>query len=202
MMPAGVGSVMAGRGYTIFDTGIGRCGIAWGHLGILGVQLPEAREIKTRKRLFQLYPDAREMRAPLDIETAIEGIAALLRGEPSDLSNVLLDMSGIHAFNQRVYALTRGIPRGETRTYGEVAASLRASGAAHSVAQALARNPFMIIVPCHRVLEAGGYADKISPNGGAISKRRLLSIEGARGTTASKTLFDVLLPVAPPRPQG
>jgi methylated-DNA-[protein]-cysteine S-methyltransferase len=202
MIPAGVGSVMAGRGYTIFDTSIGRCGIAWGHLGILGVQLPEAREIETRKRLFQLYPDAREMRAPLDIETAIEGIAALLRGEPSDLSNVLLDMSGIHAFNQRVYALTRAIPRGETRTYGEVAASLRASGAAHSVAQALARNPFMIIVPCHRVLEAGGYADKISPNGGAISKRRLLSIEGARGTTASKTLFDVLLPVAPPRPQG
>jgi methylated-DNA-[protein]-cysteine S-methyltransferase len=193
---------MAGRGYTIFDTGIGRCGIAWGHLGILGVQLPEAREIETRKRLFQLYPDAREMRAPPDIETAIEGIAALLRGEPSDLSNVLLDMSGIHAFNQRVYALTRTIPRGETRTYGEVAASLRASGAAHSVAQALARNPFMIIVPCHRVLEAGGYADKISPNGGAISKRRLLSIEGARGTAASKTLFDVLLPVAPPRPQG
>ena len=201
MMPAGVGSVMAGRGYTIFDTGIGRCGIAWGHLGILGVQLPEAREIETRKRLFQLYPDAREMRAPLDIETAIEGIAALLRGESSDLSNVLLDMSGIHAFNQRVYALTRTIPRGETRTYGEVAASLRASGAAHSVAQALARNPFMIIVPCHRVLEAGGYADKISPNGGAISKRRLLSIEGAH-TTSSKTLFDVLLPVAPPRPQG
>jgi methylated-DNA-[protein]-cysteine S-methyltransferase len=142
------------------------------------------------------------MRAPLDIETTIEGIAALLRGESSDLSNVLLDMSGIHAFNQRVYALTRTIPRGETRTYGEVAASLRASGAAHSVAQALARNPFMIIVPCHRVLEAGGYADKISPNGGAISKRRLLSIEGARGTAASKTLFDVLLPVAPPRPQG
>jgi methylated-DNA-[protein]-cysteine S-methyltransferase len=171
-------------------------------LGILGVQLPEPREIETRKRLFQLYPDAREMRAPLDIESAIEGIAALLRGEPSDLSNVLLDMSGIHAFNQRVYALTRAIPRGETRTYGEVAASLRASGAAHSVAQALARNPFMIIVPCHRVLEAGGYADKISPNGGAISKRRLLSIEGARGTAASKTLFDVLLPVAPPRPHN
>ena len=198
MMPAGVGSVMAGRGYTIFDTGIGRCGIAWGHLGILGVQLPEPREIETRKRLFQLYPDAREMRAPPDIETAIEGIAALLRGEPSDLSNVLLDMSGIHAFNQRVYALTRAIPRGETRTYGEVAASLRASGAAHSVAQALARNPFMIIVPCHRVLEAGQFADQISANGGTISRRRLLSIESTQATSG-KTLFDMLLPVAPPR---
>ena len=163
---------------------------------------PEAREIETRKRLFQLYPDAREQRPPLNAEIAIEGITALLRGDACDFSDVALDMSGIHAFNQRVYALTRRIPRGETLTYGEVAAQLRATGAVHSVAQALARNPFVIIVPCHRVLEAGGYADKISPHGGAISKRRLLSIEGACGTTAGKTLFDVLLPVAPPRPQG
>jgi methylated-DNA-[protein]-cysteine S-methyltransferase len=201
MMPVGVSSV-AGRGYSIFDTGIGRCGIAWSHAGVVGVQLPEAREIETRRRLFQLYPDAREQRPPADVELAIEGIVALLRGESVDLSDVTLDMNGVPAFHARVYAFTRGIPRGETLTYSEVAAKLRLSGAVHSVAQALARNPFVIIVPCHRVLEAGGYADKISPNGGAISKRRLLSIEGARGATASKTLFDVLLPVAPPRPQG
>jgi methylated-DNA-[protein]-cysteine S-methyltransferase len=192
---------MAGRGFTVFDTAIGRCGIAWSHSGIVGVQLPEAREIETRRRLFQLYPEARESRPPLNAEFAIEGIVALLRGEPSDLSRVTLDITGIPAFNARVYAFTRTIPSGETRTYGEVAAALRASGAAHSVAQAISRNPFMLIVPCHRVLEAGGYADRISPNGGSISKRRLLSIEGA-GSLGSKTLFDVLLPVAPPRPQG
>ena len=191
---------MSERGFAIFDTGIGRCGIAWGYLGILGVQLPEAREIETRRRLFQLYPDARESRPPLNTEIAIEGIVALLRGELADLSDVTLDMTGIHAFNQRVYEFTRRIPRGETRTYDEVAASLRLSSAVHSVAQAFARNPFVIIVPCHRVLEAGGYADKISPHGGVISKRRLLSIEGA-GSPSSKTLFDVLLPVARPRPQ-
>jgi methylated-DNA-[protein]-cysteine S-methyltransferase len=189
---------MTGRGYSIFDTGIGRCGIAWGELGVVGVQLPEAREIDTRRRLFQLYPDARELRPPIDVEAAIEGIALLLRGGASDLSGVALDMTGIPAFNQRVYTLARSIPRGETRTYDEVASALRASGAVYSVAQAIARNPFMIIVPCHRVLEAGHYADKISPNGGAISKRRLLSVEGTH-PTASKTLFDVLLPVAPPR---
>jgi methylated-DNA-[protein]-cysteine S-methyltransferase len=192
---------MAGRGYTIFDTGIGRCGIAWGSFGIVGVQLPEAREIETRGRMLRQYPEAREMRPPLNVEMAIEGIIALLRGEPCNLADVTLDMSGIHAFNARVYAFARKIPHGETRTYGEVAASLRASGAAHSVAQAISRNPFMIIVPCHRVLEAGSYTDKISPNGGTISKRRLLSIEGALATS-SKTLFDVLLPVAPPRLQG
>jgi methylated-DNA-[protein]-cysteine S-methyltransferase len=194
---------MAGRGYTIFDTGIGRCGIAWGCSGVIGVQLPEAREIETRKRLFQLYPDAREMRAPMNVEIAIEAITALLRGDAADFSDVMLDMTGIHAFNQRVYELTRVIPRGETRTYGDVATRLGTPAAAHSVAQAISKNPFMIIVPCHRVLEAGGYADKISPYGGTISKRRLLSIEGTgAGTTKSKTLFDVLLPVAPPRPQN
>jgi methylated-DNA-[protein]-cysteine S-methyltransferase len=194
---------MAGRGYTIFDTGIGRCGVAWGYCGVIGVQLPEAREIETRKRLFQLYPDARELRAPMNVEIAIEAITALLRGQAADFSDVTLDMTGIHVFNRRVYELTRAIPRGETRTYGDVAARLGAPDAVNSVAQAISKNPFMIIVPCHRVLEAGGYADKISPHGGTISKRRLLSIEGTgAGTIKSKTLFDMLLPVAPPRPQN
>ena len=201
MIPPRWGLRMAGRGFTIFDTAVGRCGIAWGDLGIVGVQLPEAREIDTRRRLFHLYPEARETRPPLNAEIAIEGIVALLRGQACDLSDVTLDMSGMHVFNQRVYQLTRAIPRGETRIYGELAARLGTSGAAYSVAQAISHNPFMIIVPCHRVLEAGGYADKISPYGGVISKRRLLSIEGAVSPT-SKTLFDVLLPVAPPRPHN
>jgi methylated-DNA-[protein]-cysteine S-methyltransferase len=192
---------MSGRGYTVFDTAVGRCGIAWGELGVLGVQLPEAREIETRRRLYKLFPDARELRPPAEILGAIDGIAALLRGKAADFSEVRLDMTDVRPFDARVYDFTRTIPRGETLTYGEVAARLKASGATHSVAQALSRNPFMLLVPCHRVLEAGGYADRISPNGGSISKRRLLSIEGA-GSPGSKTLFDVLLPVAPPRPQG
>jgi methylated-DNA-[protein]-cysteine S-methyltransferase len=186
---------MTGREYTIFDSAIGRCGIAWGAAGIIGVQLPEVREIDTRRRLFQLYPDARELRPPRMSRLQSR---ALLRGAACDFAEVALDMTGIPAFNQRVYAYARAIPRGETRIYAEIASALRASGAVHSVAQAIGRNPFMIIVPCHRVLEAGNYADKISPHGGAISKRRLLSIEGA-SPTASKTLFDVLMPVAPPR---
>ena len=128
---------MAGCGYSIFDTGIGRCGIAWGELGVMGVQLPEAREIDTRRRLFQLYPDAREWRPPENVEIAIEGIVTLLQGGDSDLSEVALDMTDIPAFNQRVYEFARAIPRGETRTYGEVASALRASGAVYSVAQAI-----------------------------------------------------------------
>jgi methylated-DNA-[protein]-cysteine S-methyltransferase len=195
---------MAGRGYTIFDTAIGRCAIAWGHVGVVGVHLPEAREIETRRRLFRLYPDAHEMRPTADIEHAIEGIAAVLHGEAADLTDVTLDMTGFHVFYQRIYGFLRTIPRGETRTYGEIAAKLRLTGAVlNSIAQAVAQNPFMIIVPCHRVLEAGSYGEKISPYGGVISKRRLLSIDGASaGPSKSKTLFDVLLPVAPPRPHN
>ena len=189
---------MAGRGYAIFDTGVGRCGIVWSDAGIVAVQLPEARELDTRRRLFRVYPEARDMRPPPVIEIAIEGIAGALRGRDADFSEIALDWEGVSLFNQRVYEFTRTIPRGETRTYDEVASALRRTGAEFSVAQAIAKNPFMIIVPCHRVLEAGHYADKISPHGGTISKRHLLSIEGTR-PIASKTLFDVLLPVAPPR---
>lgn len=192
---------MSGRAYTIFDTAIGRCAIAWSATGIVGVQLPEAREIDTRRRLFQLYPEARETRPTPNSEAAIEGIVALLHGESADCSDVTLDMAGIHAFDQRVYQITRRILRGETFTYSEIASSLGTPSSVRSVAQAIARNPFVVIVPCHRVLEAGGYADQMSPYAGLISKRRLLSIEGS-GSPASKTLLDVLLPIAPPRLSG
>src|SRR5262249_9600456 len=148
---------------------------------------------------YKLYPDARELRPPVEAEIAIARIAALLRGEPADFSDIALDMSGIPAFSQRVYEYVRNnIPRGETRTYEDIAASLRMPGGVHLVTQAIGKNPFMIIVPCHRVLKAGHYIDTISPHGGSISKRHLLSLEGTR-TSASKTLLDVLLPVAPPR---
>lgn len=191
---------MSGHGFTIFDSAVGRCGISWSDIGVVGVQLPEARELETRRRMYRLYPQAHERRPPLDIEIAIEGIVALLRGGNADMAEVALDFQGMSYFNQRVYQFVRAIPRGETRTYEEVASGLRVRGAALSVAQALGRNPFMVIVPCHRVLEAGNYADRMAPNAGAISKRRLLTIEGAH-PTVSKTLFEVLLPpVAPPRP--
>src|SRR5215471_18350717 len=141
---------MAGRAYAIFDTSVGRCGIVWSDAGIVAVHLPEEREITTRGRLFRLYPEAREVRPPSFVEIAIEGIATQLRGRDGDFSGVALDMSGISAFNQRVYEFTRTIPRGETRTYREVAAEMRREGTERSVAQAIAKNPFMIIVPCHR----------------------------------------------------
>jgi methylated-DNA-[protein]-cysteine S-methyltransferase len=127
-----------GRGYTIFDTAVGRCGIAWRDAGIVGVQLPETREIETRRRLFRLYPDARELAPPLHVEIAIDAIAALLRGEGADLSAVTLDMSGIQAFNARVYAFTRTFRAARP---GPMARSPRASGLRARCARSRRRSP-------------------------------------------------------------
>src|ERR1043165_9893230 len=104
MIPLGLGGViMSGHGFTIFDTAVGRCGIAWGNLGILGVQLPEARELETRRRMYRLYPEAREQRPPVNAEIAIEAIVTLLRGGNADMADVALDFTGMMYFNQRVY---------------------------------------------------------------------------------------------------
>src|SRR6201999_1121329 len=88
------------------------------------------------------------------------------------------------SFHQRVYALARRIPSGATLTYGEVATRIGSPGAARAVGQALGRNPFAIVVPCHRVLAAGGRTGGFSANGGVATKRRVRSIEGARHADA------------------
>jgi len=104
-----------------------------------------------------------------DIQSAIDGIAALLRGKTLRFLRGPARYDRHPAVRRRVYDFTRTIPRGETLTYGEVAAKLRASGAAHSWRRRW-RESVHADLPCHRVLEAGGYADRISPNGGSISK--------------------------------
>ena len=83
------------------------------------------------------------------------------------------------ALARRVYEVARTIPPGATLTYGEIAARLELPGAARDVGQALGRNPFPLVVPCHRVVAAGGRLGGFSARGGAATKRRLLAIEGA-----------------------
>ena len=180
---------MTEHGFALFDTVIGRCGIAWGARGITGVQLPEASEARTRARLLRRYPHAREAPPPADVRRVIDGIVSLLRGEARDLSAAALDMDGVPEFDRRVYEVARDIAPGATLSYGEIAARLGERGLARDVGQALGRNPFPIIVPCHRVLAAGGKAGGFSANGGVTTKLRLLTIERAR-TSDAPTLFD------------
>jgi methylated-DNA-[protein]-cysteine S-methyltransferase len=188
--------------FTLFDTAIGPCGIAWGERGFIAVQLPEASAERTRARLLRRCPDAHEAAPPAPVQRAIDDIVALLSGLPRDLSGVTLDMEGLAAFDRRVYEIARAIPAGATLSYGEIAAQLGGRDLARDVGQALGRNPFPIIVPCHRVLAAGGKAGGFSANGGITTKLRLLTIERAR-TSDAPTLFEgdsaFGLAVKPPR---
>jgi methylated-DNA-[protein]-cysteine S-methyltransferase len=187
---------MVGVAYTIFDTMMGRCGIAWGLDGVLAVQLAESREIDTRRRLLKQCPDAREARPTVGIDSAIEGIAAILRGAHWDFSDVRLDLGGLPAFDCRVYDVLRDIPRGETAIYAEIARRAGSPGALHAVGHAIRSNPFAVIVPCHRALPVAGDTSGSCANGGAITRRRLLAVEGALATRGP-SLFDVLLTAAP-----
>jgi methylated-DNA-[protein]-cysteine S-methyltransferase len=167
-------------GVALFPTPIGTCGIGWdGDAAITGVQLPEANESLTRDRLRRRCPGVREASPPPPVQEVIERIGRLLQGEPVDLAAVPLMLAAVPDFNRRVYEVARTIPPGRTLTYGEIAVRLGERSMARAVGQALGANPFPIIVPCHRVVAAGGKNGGFSATGGVRTKLRMLALEGA-----------------------
>jgi methylated-DNA-[protein]-cysteine S-methyltransferase len=183
--------------FTLFDTAIGCCGIAWSERGVVAVELPGRDAAATRSRLLRRNPDAREGAPSAAAQSAIDGIVALLGGEARDLSHVTVDLEGVSDFNRRVYAVARGIRPGATLSYGEIAERLGDRNLARDVAQALSQNTCPIVIPCHRVLAAGGKTGGFSAPGGVQTKLRLLSIEGAQ-PEEGPMLFD-RLPLATQR---
>jgi methylated-DNA-[protein]-cysteine S-methyltransferase len=175
------------KGFAVFATTIGHCGIAWSEHGVIGTWLPERGPAVTRARVRSRYPEAAEIEPPHQIGPGIEEIVALMRGEPRTLAEIEVDFDGIPEFNRSVYEIARTIAPGKTLTYGEVADRVGLPGSAQAVGQALGRNPVPIIVPCHRVLGAGGKLTGFSAAGGVETKRRMLLIEGS--TAVEPTLF-------------
>ncbi len=180
---------MTGQSFAIFDTSIGPCGIVWGERGISGVQLPMGSEDKTRIRIRQGRGELTEAPPPAEVQSAIDGIVELLAGKPNDLSDVVLDLDGVPAFNRGVYDIARSIPPGKTLTYGDIAKRLGGVELSRDVGQALGRNPCPVVVPCHRVLAAGGKPGGFSANGGVVTKLKMLAIEGAV-VNHTPSLFD------------
>jgi methylated-DNA-[protein]-cysteine S-methyltransferase len=177
--------------YALFDTAIGRCGIAWSPRGVLALQLPERASSATLTRLLRHCPTADETTPPAPIQHAIDDIVALMQGEKRSLRAAQLDMSRVAPFNERVYAAARAIPPGVTRTYGDIARAIGEPDGARAVGQARGRNPCAIIVPCHRVVGAHDKLVGFSANGGIRTKLRMLKIEGWRANEPS--LFDELV---------
>lgn len=165
-----------------FDTALGRCAIRWSEVGVTGVALPQS----TPHRGPALESG---VAVPGFVRRAIEAIVALMAGTARDLRDVPLDERGIDEFRRAVYAATREIAPGTTRSYGEVARAIGRPDAARDVGAALASNPFPIIVPCHRVVAANGALTGFSAPGGLATKRRMLQLEGASGY-GQQALFD------------
>lgn len=176
--------------FALFDTAIGACGIVWTARGVRGVQLPEANAAATRARVTRRYPTAVEAAPPASVQAVIDGVVALLAGEPRDLRDVVIDDDDTPDFNKRVYAIARAIPPGQTLTYGEIAERLGDKLLARAVGTALGENPCPIVMPCHRVLAASGKTGGFSAPGGIDTKLKLLTIEGAQ--PGGPTLFDRL----------
>ena len=170
----------AALGFAVFPTTLGSVGIAWGEAGVVAVFLPEANEGATRRRIARRFGGAAELTPPAVVQRAIHAITSLLRGERPDLRDIALDMRGVPDLHRRIYEIARTIPLGKTLGYGEIAARLGDKRLAREVGQALAKNPFSIVVPCHRVLAADGKLGGFSARGGVETKLRLLSIEGVQ----------------------
>lgn len=165
--------------FALFDTAIGHCGVCWGEHGIVRVQLPEGSAARTRAKVLRDHPGAEETAPPPEIQHAIDSMTALMDGERPDLLDVEVDENVVPEFHRKVYEITRAIPPGKTLTYGEIAHRLGMPGSAQAVGQALGANPYPIVVPCHRVLAAGGGNGGFSAPGGVDTKLRMLVIEGA-----------------------
>ena len=178
---------MASLAFALFDTAIGFCAVVWSARGIAGVQLPEADARATRTRVLKRYPAALESAPPPTTQRAIDGIVALLDGAAEDLGDVAVDVAHMSEFNRKVYDVARTIGPGATLTYGEVAERLGDKLLARAVGQALGENPVPLIIPCHRVLAAGGKTGGFSASGGVVTKLRRTS---AGAQPSGPTRFD------------
>lgn len=164
--------------FLIFRTAIGPCGIAWSEEGITRFQLPERDDAALARRMAKA--DRSSGALPSPIAQAIADLERYFRGEKIDFSTFRLDLRGSSPFHKAVYDATRVIGWGAVATYGEIARDVGSPGAARAVGHALSRNPIAVIIPCHRILAAGGKIGGFSAHGGASAKARLLEIEGAR----------------------
>ena len=168
--------------HALFPTAIGDCGVAWSPRGLVAVQLPEKDRAATERRLAAKAASAGPAEPPAAIASVIGDVTRYLAGEPVEFSSVAVDLDGIDAFRRKLYETMRAIPFGGTTTYGALAKEigLLEPEAARDVGAAMGRNPVPIVIPCHRVLAAGGKPGGFSAYGGTATKEKLLALEGVR----------------------
>ena len=164
----------------LFDTALGTCGVAWGPRGLVAVQLPEASADDVARRLAIHAPGAVVADPPAWVRDLVEAMKRHFEGAPERFEHVALDLEQVPPFHRKIYVAARDVAAGETVSYGELAKRIGSAGAARAVGQAMAKNPWPLVVPCHRVLAAQGRAGGFSSYGGVVTKARLLELERVR----------------------
>jgi methylated-DNA-[protein]-cysteine S-methyltransferase len=162
--------------YHLFETKIGLAGVAWGDAGITRFRLPDPDREAAEKQ----FHGRTEATPPAPIAAVVAEAKRYFEGERIDFSSTALDLSGVDPFRRSIYDALRKVGFGETVTYGELAkrAGSDAPQAAQDVGVAMARNPVPLIIPCHRVLAAGGKLGGFSAPGRTEAKQRMLALEG------------------------
>ncbi|HHZ09646.1 MAG TPA: methylated-DNA--[protein]-cysteine S-methyltransferase [Rhizobiales bacterium] len=165
--------------YTVFETAAGWCGIGWSDAGVARFHLPEKTAAAAERAMQRRMPVAAAGDPPPAVAAAISAARRYFSGEPTDFADIVLDLDVEDDFFRRVYAAARAVGWGRTTTYGTLAKALGAGPeAARDVGQAMARNPVPLLIPCHRVLAAGGKIGGFSAPGGSAAKQRMLAMEG------------------------
>jgi methylated-DNA-[protein]-cysteine S-methyltransferase len=180
--------------YHIFETAGGWCGIAWNEVGVTRFQLPTGSMEATERNVLRRVPSAERGIPPPVIADIIAAVRRYFDGETIDFSDVQLDLEGQDDFFRQIYGALRRVGWGRTTTYGTLAKELGAGPeAARDVGQAMAKNPVPLIIPCHRVLAAGGKVGGFSAPGGATAKVHMLGLEGVHIGPAEPAQQSLLL---------
>src|SRR5574341_2038322 len=174
--------------YGIVKTDIGWCAAWSSPQGVRAVAIGGKTRIRARDVLLKHQPlTGFSLRKSMSI---LESLKRYASGERVDFSSLTLDMTPLSPFERSVLRAAREVPYGKTMSYRNVARMIGRPGAYRAAARALAKNPFPIVVPCHRIIGSDGRMRGYSAPGGVALKRRLLRMEAAlirrRGADGSR----------------
>ncbi|MCA0278739.1 MAG: methylated-DNA--[protein]-cysteine S-methyltransferase [Proteobacteria bacterium] len=170
-------------GHAVFETALGFMALAWSETGLKRLCLPEKTHAAAERRLLRLAGevDISSGRAvPEWVALLIADIRRYAEGEDVDFTSVPVDLSGVDDFRLDIYAAARALRYGETTTYGGLAEKSGHKGLFRETGAALGANPVPLVIPCHRILAAGGKIGGFSATGGSATKERMLELEGVR----------------------
>lgn len=171
-------------GHAVFETALGFMALAWSDAGLTRACLPEKTHAAAERRLLRLGTEVADANAdrmaPAWIAALVADIRRYAEGTDVDFSGVPVDLAGVDEFRRDIYAAARNLHHGETTTYGGLAEKAGHKGLFRETGAALGSNPIPLVIPCHRILAAGGKIGGFSATGGSVMKERMLVLEGVR----------------------